>query len=242
MWISLWITVFGLLGLPTQAWARDQFGDFQRFATASNLKPFARDLGGILGSATFHSGRSLGFSGFDMGMHGGIQLKPDQDDEILNKAGVGVFGIPWVQGEIGLPFRFDGFIRGISFQGITIAGGGLRYGVLKVSDKPYAPQVLVSMVAGSVVHQGFSVSHFGGDLVMSLSVPVLVPYLGLGLDRTRLVVKDAENVPRGTRILTSESRFTTGFTLKFLQFGYLQGAYTLAHGDSGFDIGLGIRF
>src|SRR5206468_1730395 len=124
-------------------------------------KPFCRDLGSILGAATFHSARPLGFSGFDMGAQGGVQFYPDKNDRILRNNGVRAFGMPWAQAEIGMPFNFDGFVRGISFQGVTIAGGGVRYGVLKTNDKPWAPQLLAVVVGHAVVHQDFSASHLG---------------------------------------------------------------------------------
>src|SRR5207245_1964928 len=143
--------------------------DFRDNVDQASIKPFTRDLGAMLGAATFHSGRPLGFSGFDLGVHGGIQLRPDPHDDILRRSGVGSFGLPWVMAEIGLPFRLDGFIRGINYQGMTVAGGGLRYGLLKVSDQPWAPQVLVSGAAHTVSYQDFSASHYGFNLVGSLN-------------------------------------------------------------------------
>lgn len=224
--------------------AADQFGAFKQYVDRASLKPFTLDLGGVLGSATFHSGRSLGFSGFDAGVHGGLQLRPSRDNQILRRAGVKAFGLPWVQAEIGLPFRLDGYIRGISFQGLTIAGGGLRYGLLKSSDQPWTPQFLLSAVAHSVAHKDFSASHVGGDLVVSIGKPAITPYVGAGLDRTRVVVRAADADPTliGESATATGTRFTAGVSLRPYPFVYLQGAYTLAHGQPGFDTGLGIRF
>ena len=44
----------------------DNFKD----VTAASLKPFARDLGGLLGSGANQTARPLGFSGFDLGVRG----------------------------------------------------------------------------------------------------------------------------------------------------------------------------
>ncbi len=234
-----------ILAVPPRSFAGgDQFGLFKQYVTQASLKPFTRDLGGILGSAAFHNGRSLGFSGFDIGVHGGIQLRPERGNEILRRSGVGAFGLPWVQAEIGMPFRFDGLIRGISFQGLTIAGGGLRYGLLKVSDRPLTPQLLLSTVAHSVAHKDFSASHIGASLVASVGVPMATPYIGLGLDRTRVVVRAADTDPSLVGAVTStlESHFTAGVSVRPYPFVYVQGAFTLAHGQPGFDTGFGIRF
>jgi hypothetical protein len=224
--------------------AAEQYGGFERFADSGSLKPFARDLGGILGSASFHSGRSLGFSGFDFGSRGGMQFYPDKNDRILRNNGVRAFGLPWIQAEIGMPFKVDGFVRGISNQGLTIAGGGVRYGLLKSNDKPWAPQLLGLWVGHSVVHQDFSASHLGASLVGSIGTPAFTPYIGAGFDRTRLVVRSSSLDPslNGSAVTTFESRFTLGMRLKPWTFYYLHLAYVLMHGQSGAEAGMGLRF
>lgn len=224
--------------------AADQYSGFQRFADQGSLKPFARDLGGILGSATFHSGRPLGFSGFDLGAHGGMQFLPEKGDTILRNNGVKEFGVPWVQAEIGMPFKFDGFVRGISYQGLTIAGGGLRYGLLKVSDAPWTPQLLISAVGHSVVHQYFSASHFGASLVGSMGTTVFTPYAGAGFDRTRVLVRSSKADPsiEGQTFTTTEPRFTAGVNLRPWPFFYVNLAGNFVHGQPGAEGGAGVRF
>ena len=228
---------------PTFAGA-DQYGGFARYADEGSLKPFARDLGGVLGAATFQSGRSLGLTGFDIGVRVGGQFSPSKGNGILRHNGVRVFGLPWVQAEVGMPFKISGFIRGISYQGLTIAGGGLRYGLYADSDKPWAPQVLVSAVAHSVVHADFSASHFGANLVCSAGTPFFAPYVGIGLDRMRLVARQSALDPtlNGRVVNTLESRFTLGMRLTPYQFTYLSLAATMAHGQAGAEAGIGVRF
>jgi len=222
----------------------DQFGGFEQLADQGSLKPFARDLGGVLGSATFHSGRSLGFSGFDVGPRGGMQFYPSKGDKILRGNGVRAFGLPWAQAEIGMPFKIDGFVRGVSYQGLTGAGGGLRYGLLKTTDAPWAPQLLISGVAHSVVHNFFTASHAGVSLVGSMGSQVFTPYVGAGFDRTRLVVRSSKLDPtlNGSVVTTLESRFTAGVQYRPWTFFYVSAAYVLMHGQSGSEAGVGLRF
>ncbi|OGR87792.1 MAG: hypothetical protein A3J74_02030 [Elusimicrobia bacterium RIFCSPHIGHO2_02_FULL_57_9] len=235
--------LFALVSSTVPAFA-DQYGAFEQYADGSSIKPFTRDLGGVLGSATFHSARSLGFSGFDIGLRGGMQFSPDRDNLILRNRGVKVFGLPWMQAEIGLPFKFDGFIRGISYQGLTIAGGGLRYGLRKLSDTPWSPQMLFSAVGHSVVHQHFSASQAGGSLVVSAGIPVFTPYAGGGFDRTRLVVRSSTLDPNfnGSVVTTIQSRYTAGMQFRPWTFFYIHLAYVLLHGQSGSEAGMGLRF
>jgi len=237
------LAVLALLAVSS-AFAADQYGGFARYADEGSLKPFARDLGGVLGAATFQSGRSLGLTGFDVGARFGGQFYPSKGNAVLRSNGVRVFGLPWAQAEVGMPFKISGFIRGISFQGLTIAGGGLRYGIYARSDKPWAPQVLVSGVAHSVVHSDFSASHAGLNLVASAGTPKYAPYAGAGFDRTRLVVRHSNLDPalNGRVVNTLESRFTLGVRLTPYQFTYLSLAATMAHGQPGAEAGLGVRF
>ncbi len=221
----------------------DPYAGFSQFADGGSLKPFTRDLGGLLGGATFHDGRSLGFSGFDVGARYSAQFAPSKGDSIMRNNGVKSFGLPWVQAEIGLPFKIDGFIRGISYQGLTVSGGGLRYGLYAPSDKPWTPQVLVSAVGDAVVHQDFSASHFGANLVGSIGTPFFLPYAGVGVDRTRLDARTTSVATlNGTSVTTTEARFTAGVRLKPYQFTYVNVAYVNAHGQSGAEAGLGVRF
>lgn len=242
---ALCLALGASLIMPSEALAQDQFGGFQQYIDRGSLKPFARDLGSVLGAATFHSGRSLGFSGFDVGVRGGLVMSPDRDDRPLRGRGVGVFGLPWVQAEIGLPFSLDGFIRGGSFQGLTIAGGGLRYALTKASDKPYKPHFLVSWSAHSVAHSAFSASHFGINLVTSMQCGPVNPYFGLGGDRTRVVVRavpalDPTMVGETAAVLTP--RVTLGLSMRPKPYIYLHGAVTYVNRQAGFDSGVGIRF
>ena len=239
------LALVSALFLAPVCFAQDPFGGFQEFVDRGSLKPFTRDLGSVLGAATFHNGRSLGFSGFDVGIRGGVQLSPSKGNQVLKRRGIKAFGLPWVQAEIGLPFRMDGYIRGISFQGVTIAGGGLRYGITKRGDQPWRPQLLVSGSAHSVAHRHFSASHSGANLVTSLGNPIVTTYIAVGLDRTRVVVRAVPALDPtivGRAETTLESRFTVGASVRPKAYLYLHGAFTLTHGEPGFDTGFGIRF
>ncbi len=237
----MWVVAAIALAVPARA---DQYGGFRQYATQGSLKPFARDLGGILGSATFHSARPLGLSGWDVGARGVMQFQPDRNDTILRDNGVHSFGLPWAQAEIGLPWGIDGFVRGISYQGLTVAGGGLRYGLLKTNDKPWAPQLMVSGVANSVAEQDFSASHFGADLIGSMGTQVFTPYIGAGIDRTTLTARDSVADPSvdGTMTTAVGTRFTAGMQYRPWTFAYINVAYVLLHGMSASEAGMGIRF
>ena len=60
------------------------YADFPK-AEASDLRPFARDLGGLLGSGTNQTARVLGFGGFDLSVRSVVQFEPEKEDGILKK-------------------------------------------------------------------------------------------------------------------------------------------------------------
>ena len=222
----------------------DQFNDFKSLVERRLIKPFARDLGGVLGAGVTHYGRTLGFPGFDVGVHGSLQAKPDMKNEILRKTGADKFGIPWVQAEIGLPFRLDAVVHGISAADINIAGGGLRYGIYRNTLFPFIPQVAVSVFADSLTHSCFSATHFSGNLMMSLGLPFVTPYAGVGVDRTRVTVRASTVDPAlvGVSEAAVGTRLEFGLNVKPLPFVYLHGGYAWLHGQSGYEAGLGLRF
>ena len=220
------------------------YADFPE-ASASDLKPFARDLGGIVGSGTNQTARVLGFGGFDISARAVSQFEPSSGNGILRKNKP--FGFGWVQAEIGMPFRIDGFIKAGSFGNMALAGGGFKYGFTQ--PQPRKMQVMLVASGDMISHRFFYATHFASNLVMSVNMPVLAPYLGVGVDNTSLTAQhivDPANPTilsslSGHRVSVLEPRYTAGFKLTFLTYGYLSAGYTYTHGSSLVTAGLGFR-
>lgn len=237
------IAAIVLLLAAGNGYCKRPFKDFEANITKSSLKPFARDIGGILGSAAYNTGRSLGFSGFDVGFAGAVQFEPSSGNAVFKDSGVHSFGFPWVQAAIGMPFRLDGFIRGFNYQGLTVSGGGLRYGMRKLRDTPYYIHVMIVGVASSVTHTGFSATHFGVNAVFSVILPVVTPYLGVGVDTTKVRIKAADTQSlMGSSVSVTDSRFTFGLHARVARFFYLCAAGNVLHGRTGMEASIGTRF
>ena len=230
--------------LPVPAQASDPFRNFGSYITADSLKPFAQDIGGLMGSGLYHTGRSLGFSGFDIGVRYAMQFKPSNGNTVLETNGVGSFGIPWLQAEIGMPFRLDGFIRAANFQGLTMAGGGLRWGLSNVNDSVYVPQLMLVAGADTAVHRSFSVTHYNGGFALSWRLETFTPYVGASLDSTRLEVREA---PAGSDLLGAhetvvEPSVTAGFSFRPKHYIYISAAGSYTHARPLLTLSSGIRF
>ena len=216
--------------------------EYDNFAviTAAGLKPFARDLGGLLGSGLNQTARPLGFSGFDVGVRGVAQLKPSRGNTALKKNSV--FGLGFMQAEIGMPYRIDGFVRAASYEGLTVAGGGLRYGLWNVSDQKNHVNAMLVALADLAAHRCFYAVHYNATLVFSLNRPVFSPYIGAGMDSTRLEAQ-AVTVPalQGKSVTTVMPRYSAGLRARF-NLIYLAAGATYTHGRTLYNASTGIRF
>ncbi len=237
------LALLALLALVPAAHA-DPFADFQTRARAENLKPFALDLGGVLGGASAHTGRTLGMPGFWVGAVGAVQLRPDRDNRILRDGGVKAFGLPLIEAGVGLPFKIDLIVHGISALGVTIYGGGVRYGLYRTDlVDTFLPNVSISAFGDKVIHKHFSATHGAVNAAATWNLPIVKPFFVAGFDVTEVKV-GATIVPglSGSKATARGSRFSAGIDLHPLPFTSLRAAYTLRHGIPGFDLGLGVQF
>ena len=239
------IGVLSLMVFTSGAWA-DPFEDFKTEIISQGetlLKPFTKDLGGLIGGADFSSGRTLSFPGFDVGLGFVMQFKPDSDNLLLKDAGVDAFGLPTVQVSAAIPtIGVDAAVRGISVAGLSIVGGGLRYGVYKSGIAKFIPDVMVSAFYDTIKYDYFKGNHYSFDVSASFDIPVIKPYVGLGYDKTTLEIKNVAVLLDGVEAKTSGTRMTIGAKMTPFPFTYIYGAYSMLHGNAGAQLGLGIKF
>jgi len=219
------------------------FDDFRDKLQSQYMKPFARDIGGLLGAADFHSGRTVGFPGFDVGVTGSVQATPSSDNGILRDSGVKMFGLPLVQATVGLPYNIDVSARGMSMAGATIIGGGIKYGVFRHDLAKMLPDVSVGAFYDSLSQDYVKMNHFSTSLAASFDLPIVKPFASAGMDWTHLEAKvDGGDVTSGASVNTAEPRFSVGVGVTPFPLVYAFGAYNWLHGNSGFELGAGVRF
>ena len=246
------ITVFaalaaGILSGPAMA---DPFSGFKtqiQLQGRDLLKPFAEYFGGLIGGADFSTGRTLGFPGFDVGLAATIQSKPNPDNGLLKGAKVNAFGIPLVQASVGLPLiGTDLTLRGTSLSGLSIVGGGLRYPLFKSGTlTKFIPDLSVSAFYDVITYDYFKGTHMSVDAAASFDIPIIKPFIGVGLDRTTLEIKGMGagfTSLNGVDATISKPRYTLGVKFSPLPLVYVYGAYNSLHGVDGYNFGLGARF
>lgn len=250
MKILLKVTVLSALitGVFAVSAKAGTFSDFNtdiganRIAAKALLTPFTEDFGGLIGGADFNSGRALGFPGFDVGIAATVQSKPDTKNTLLT--GVDAFGLPLLQASVGLPaIGADITLRGVSLAGLSVIGGGLRYGVLKSGTlTKFIPDVSVCAFYDVISYDYFKGSHLSFSAAASFDIPVIKPFVGIGLDSTSLEVKGVNAVVNGVKADAAKLRYTLGVKFSPLPLVYIYGAYSMLHGQTGYQGGLGARF
>lgn len=219
-----------------------RFDDFSTYATAQNIRYFAKDISGLLGSSSYTTGRILGWGGFQLSAHTVYMPRPNKNDTAFGTDKAGKF-MPLIQGEIGLPFRLDGFIRATSWDGFTIAGGGLKWGITKPTDILYTFQPMIVVMAQNGVHRDFSITQYSASLAISFKTPYVVPYIGGGVDYARFTVESASDPSLiGRREFVTTAKAVAGLNFKLPSYLDLSIAANYAHYGLGAEASLGVRF
>ncbi len=203
------------------------------------LKPLAKDMGGIIGGGSFHTGKSCGFPGFDVGGHLPMISKPSIDDKIIPANEI--FGLPWIQAEIGLPApSYDLILRGfyLGESGGGIFGVGIRYSLLS-GIIPLTPAVSFSVLANQLKHEKLNVYNFSLNSVISIGLPAVTPYLGLGIDSTTV---EEKVLPDRLEATASGWRLIAGINLKLVPTTYFHIGLGSYSGIFGSEAGVGINF
>ncbi len=250
----MFIALAALLLSASGVYARNIWDDFGANVTRDNVRAFTKDLGGLIGSGTYTTGRILGWGGFQIGPRAsmvfrmsqgnGADYATQQHTALGDRDEVGEVFYPWLQADIGMPFRIDGFIRASSYQGLTIAGGGLRWGITRPSEILGSFQPMLVLSAHSASARDFSATHYNASLVLSMKFKYFVPYIGGGVDYTTLNINQAQldSSLEGESEYAATARATAGFNFKLPSYMDLSLAANYAYYGLGAEASLTLRF
>jgi hypothetical protein len=228
------------------------FTGFQQNVQSSYLKPFALDLGGLLGASTVDTGRTYGFPGFWLGGDAVLQTRPNSNDLILRDANVHSFALPMIQAGVGLPFQTDVVLHGVGAYGVNIFGGGIRKSLFRSGlVTSFLPSVSVSAFGDKVNAGAFSASHGAANATAMWNLPIIKPFVEGGYDLTKVSIGAATNPNLsaagnaalvGTSATSSGTRLAAGVDLTPFPFFDLRLALLELHGIPGGQLGLGVTF
>lgn len=236
-------TLMAALAAPAMAGIAD---DFKNNLTKDAMEPFAADFGGLIGMSDFHTGTAVGFPGFDVGLSVAGQFTPSKGNTILETASVKTFALPMIQATIGLPLDLEATVRGIGYSGNTLIGGGLRYGLMKHTVAKFLPDVMVGVFYDKFKNDALDLNHFSASVSASFNIPVVKPFIGIGLDSTKLTAQVPSSwgspVAVGDSVSVTKPRLNVGVNITPFPLTYIYGGYAWLHGNSGFTAGAGARF
>ena len=240
------LCLLALLACATAARAvqPNPFSGFAQNAAGSLLKPFALDLGGLLGAATVDGGRTYGVPGFWIGGDAALQTRPDRNDLILRDSNVHSFALPMVQAGVGLPFQTDVIVHGVGAYGATILGGGVRKSLYRTGlVDTFLPNVSISAFGDKVNAGPFNASHGAVNASATWNLPIIKPFVEAGYDITKVAVGAAQAPGLvGVSATANGTRLAGGVDLTPFPFFDLRLALLDLHGIAGGQLGLGVTF
>ncbi|RMF66676.1 MAG: hypothetical protein D6743_05985 [Calditrichaeota bacterium] len=236
-----------------------------KFDTATNDTEIREDVDAILkffnslvGGGMFHTADLHSVAGLDIGLRGVVAKVPDKFKNLPVFSQENYLGLAFLHASFGLPGNLELFGRFFYFPigsdqdlsatppradsrgGITLIGGGLRYGLLQL---PALPKVMVMGAYHAVlVPDEFdfgTVSTVSFKGVVSQSLPLLTIYAGGGVDITSLKLSD--QFLGGDRFNKADPHLTIGAEIKPFPLVHVEAAYNIREFNS-FDLGLGLSF
>lgn len=236
----------------SMVFAADTFDKFNEQITnvaitvaQENLDTFATDLGAVMTGGSYHSGKSLGFPGVDVGYH--VSLKSVNDkDKIVKAADLTFIGLPVGQLEIGLPASLDLLVRYSTLPNASFSGGGIRYGILR-NSMPLLPNISAQATYNTLnVEAGankFKATACDAAVLCSFNIPVIDPYFGIAYYSASVEPGATVPTPKaGMKGTGSGYRVEAGVNMGLIPLTYLQLGAALMNGEVGGTVGLGVRF
>ena len=176
----------------SQALAQDDnfYDEIEKYAESEledAAKPIVEAFGiGVCGGL-YHTGKTHGTLGFDIGVRTMMVFIPEGKSEILDSADVSFFPVPVIQASVGLPMDLEIMARGfgIKFEDETISliGVGVKKGLSSYIPVPGFPAVAAMIAyhrfkAGDILES----RHVSFDVMVSKGFLVISPYGGFGFD------------------------------------------------------------
>ncbi len=219
--------------------------DYSNFKNVSNtkaIKAFVKDLSFMTSSSLLYSARTLGFGGFDLSYKTSYLIKPSVSNTVFEKDKS--YNISFVQVETGLPYRIDTFLRAGGNSGYNVVGGGVKYGLKKVSDEVYSLNSSISFYSHMGVYRDFYIVSFGTRLVFSLKLSnLIIPFVSGGFDNIKFRIKShTDPLLESETIYDNIYRGSFGVRFKTGWFNIAASVEAFNNGSNMFGGSAGIRF
>lgn len=217
-------------------------------------------FGSLVGGGMFHTADLHDIGGLDFGLSGTLSTVPDKFEGLPVFSEENLVGLAFFNASFGLPGNFELIgrffylpvgsstdqdaipVRSLDSRGgVTLIGGGLKYGLLQM---PGVPKIMVMgmyhtlMVPDEFDFGNVTTISFKG--VISHSLPFITLFVGAGIDITRLELNDA--FLDGDSFTETLPHATVGAKIQVLPLVHVNAAYNFSEFASfAFGAGLSIR-
>lgn len=234
----------------------DIFEEFKNNFQQQYLVPFTKDLTGLTCGGIVNNAESLNFFsaippsiGLNIRFYTPIK-EIDSENIILQNAfqnqDLKYILMPIVQLEKGLPYNIDliGRFSGYFYKGFIFYGAGIKY---KIISLPPGISILNISIAGFYnflkVEDVLNFNSTSANLIVSLNkIPVITPYITIGLDNGELEVSDTLGFSGLKGKFSNGLRYEGGINLSFLPILYLNLGYSKIYNTEAYSLGLGLKF
>ncbi|MFQ5650378.1 MAG: DUF6588 family protein [bacterium] len=262
--VFAFVLLFCMIPAATAQYFR--FDNRQAYASEQDVEDAVETVlkffSSFVGGGMYHTADLHDFGGLDVGLRGIVATIPDEFESVPVFDDENRIGLAFLHGSLGLPGRFELTGRFFYFPlgsdsdvtldppraadsrgGVTLIGGGLKYGLVQLPGLPKV--MLLAAYHALFVPEEFdfgTVSTFSLKAVASQSLPIFTVYVAGGIDLTRL--KLDEDLPLfpdlgGKRFSGSEAHFTIGATVKPFPLLHVNASYSFSEFNT-FDLGLGV--
>lgn len=232
------------------------FNALTNYLEKKYVESLAKDMGSIIAGNMFHSGISLGFPGFDVGVGITAATKPTNSNRILrdsfgsiNNPDDILFGLPFLYASIGLPGKFDVMVRGYpKSDDIELFGAGLKYCIVEKEIGVVELGLSTMYSYNSLTYKTFKSDVHSLSGIFSVKVPVVEPYFGVAFDSTSLETDlSAASLASVSKIKNldvsvTQPRYVLGLNISPFPFTYINIAGTYLVDHIGADLGFGLKF
>ncbi|MDI6641380.1 MAG: hypothetical protein QME68_03605 [Elusimicrobiota bacterium] len=230
--------------------ASDPLEEFKKVLTGqtqqeaeTRLKELCKDLAPMMNSNISHEGETLKLLGFDVGLK--VTAKPVSDKNVIVSGITQYLPIGSLQLEVGLPAKLNLLGRYGAYEKFSLWGAGIKYNLFK-SAIPGLPDISLLGFASQLTHTDYcSTTSGSANLALSLDLPVVKPFVGVGYDFIEIKVN--EDVTRELSLeqlkATSDGfRLEGGVNFSFTPFTYLYIGAGFANETLLYNLSVGVKF
>jgi len=210
------------------------------------LKPLVRDVGASLGGGMYGPVRGGGLFAFNVGIQSSFS-KVSEETKALNifSSDTEYISSPWLYLSKGIPGGFNLFLRIMNLkiedsdEKLSLFGVGVEYKIIKDAIISPVPGLSVLIARNALDSSFLKVKTTTFAVKASKKLPFITPFIAIARDKTEMEV---ESLVGTLNPDSSYTRFVLGIEFRLIPFTYINLAFSNVNSNTGFQLGLGVKY